>query len=352
MVTKLILATLVPVVGAKLFHAKSLDRHQSSSPLGSKIDFDVDVVFTWVDASKMTKSLDTKDDRERFNNVNAPDAELSLAVRLVRKNMPWIRTIHIVAAQGDVPSESVLDVPNVRLVTHAEIFERPNDDLPTHNSHAIEANLWRIPGLAERFVYFNDDSYVVRPIEPSMLFRSDGVPIVRTHSITKREVALQRTFGRKTMFHAWSNLSREMVDAHVMHRPHHHPTPMTRTCMRETSIRFRHLWTVTQSNVLRSKRDIPPIGASVNYGLQNKHICAPYGTIRADGEFYLGSTLKRLFGGRSKDPMRTIYYGGAHVRNMKSIDDDVVFVCCNGLDVDTLSEEIETLRRSFLEAKT
>ena len=31
------------------------------------------------------------------------------------------------------------------------------DYLPTFQSFAIEANLWRIPGLADHFLYLNDD---------------------------------------------------------------------------------------------------------------------------------------------------------------------------------------------------
>jgi hypothetical protein len=54
----------------------------------------------------------------------------------------------------------------VSVVTHSQIF--PNRaDLPTFSSNAIETNLHRIPGLAPRWIYFNDDIFLVQPVFPS-----------------------------------------------------------------------------------------------------------------------------------------------------------------------------------------
>ena len=50
---------------------------------------------------------------------------------------------------------------NVRLVDHREIFRGHKELLPTFNSLAIESMVWRIKGLAERFLYFNDDVMLV-----------------------------------------------------------------------------------------------------------------------------------------------------------------------------------------------
>jgi len=41
-------------------------------------------------------------------------------------------------------------------VTHDEIFVNKSH-LPTFSSPAIEAHIHRIPGLANRFIYLNDD---------------------------------------------------------------------------------------------------------------------------------------------------------------------------------------------------
>jgi hypothetical protein len=60
---------------------------------------------------------------------------------------------------------------NVRIVDHREIFRGYEQLLPTFNSLAIECMLWRIEGLADRFLYFNDDMMLVRPVEPPTSFR-------------------------------------------------------------------------------------------------------------------------------------------------------------------------------------
>ena len=52
----------------------------------------------------------------------------------------------------------------IRRVTHRELFEGFEDNLPTFNSLAIETLLWRIPDLAEQFLYFNDDVFLTAPI--------------------------------------------------------------------------------------------------------------------------------------------------------------------------------------------
>ena len=46
-------------------------------------------------------------------------------------------------------------------------FLVPPEGLPLFNSHAIEAWLHRIPGLAEQFVYFNDDFMLWDSVSPS-----------------------------------------------------------------------------------------------------------------------------------------------------------------------------------------
>jgi Stealth protein CR2, conserved region 2 len=68
---------------------------------------------------------------------------------------------------------------NIRIVDHREIFRGYEQLLPTFNSYAIECMLWRIEGLADRFLYFNDDMMLVGPVEPTDFFSNDGKVILR-----------------------------------------------------------------------------------------------------------------------------------------------------------------------------
>ena len=51
--------------------------------------------------------------------------------------------------------------------------------LPTFKSRAIITALWRIDGLAERFVYFNDDFMLLRPVARRDFFTDDDRMVLR-----------------------------------------------------------------------------------------------------------------------------------------------------------------------------
>lgn len=62
----------------------------------------------------------------------------------------------------------------IQFIDHTHVI--PRAYLPTFNSHVIEAFLHEIPGLAERFIYFNDDMFLGNRVSVSDFF--DGlVPI-------------------------------------------------------------------------------------------------------------------------------------------------------------------------------
>lgn len=135
----------------------------------------VDVVYTWVDGSVPafqaalhryagTEADLTAADLCRYRN----NGELRFSLRSLLSFAPWVRRIHILT-NGQVPSWLESPHPRVHLVTHAEVFPEL-EGLPTFNSNAIEMCLHRIPGLARRFIYFNDDVFLGRPVRESDFF--------------------------------------------------------------------------------------------------------------------------------------------------------------------------------------
>ncbi|XP_053209635.1 N-acetylglucosamine-1-phosphotransferase subunits alpha/beta-like isoform X2 [Panonychus citri] len=97
-------------------------------------------------------------------NVNrfADNDEFKYSLRSVEKFSPWIRNVYLVT-NGQIPDWLDVNNPRLRLITHEDIF--PNkSDLPTFNSVAIEIHLHRIPGLSEKFLYFNDDIMLGKPV--------------------------------------------------------------------------------------------------------------------------------------------------------------------------------------------
>ena len=87
--------------------------------------------------------------------------------RAVEKYAPWVRRIHFVTC-GQIPAWMNVNHPKLHIVNHKDYI--PEAYLPTFNSHTIELNMHRIEGLAEQFVYFNDDMYITRPVYPEDFF--------------------------------------------------------------------------------------------------------------------------------------------------------------------------------------
>ncbi|MBG6224249.1 hypothetical protein IWX63_000804 [Arthrobacter sp. CAN_A2] len=144
------------------------------------IDFDIDLVFSWVDGSspeyRAARAARMKgvvvgegDDHEaRFRQID----ELKYALRSVYMFAPWVRRIFI-ATDSDRP-DWLADHPSVTFVPSEEHFKDPSV-LPTHNSQAVEAQLQHIPGLSEYFLYSNDDMFFGRPVAPDMFFSPGGI---------------------------------------------------------------------------------------------------------------------------------------------------------------------------------
>ncbi len=137
---------------------------------------DIDFVITWVDGSdpawiaeREKYRKDSGDQRaERFRDWGL----LRYWFRSVEKYAPWVRKIHFVT-WGHVPEWLDTSHPKLHIVKHEDFI--PPEYLPTFNSHTIELNLHRIEGLAEHFVYFNDDVFLTKETPPEFFFK-DGLP--------------------------------------------------------------------------------------------------------------------------------------------------------------------------------
>lgn len=150
----------------------------------------VDIVITWVDGSEA--SLKAKRDHYlgeaqtplHDNGINPHrwlcSDELNYCLRSIANNAPNVRRIWIVT-DGQVPIFSGLSptfIRKISIVDHQDIFVGYDAALPTFNSLAIETLLWRIPGLSEHFVYFNDDVFLTSHVEFADFFTATG-PVMR-----------------------------------------------------------------------------------------------------------------------------------------------------------------------------
>jgi hypothetical protein len=154
-------------------------------------DFVVDAVITWVDGNdqkhkqKMvgflenSSFLDTKSIRMRYDQVN----EIEFSVKSILKYAKFVRNIYIVTDNQrpvflkDI-EKAKIEYPTVFIVDHKTIFSGYHQYLPTFNCLSIESLLYKIPNLAEHFLYLNDDFFLLRDTKVSDFFINCN-PVIR-----------------------------------------------------------------------------------------------------------------------------------------------------------------------------
>ena len=135
----------------------------------------IDAVYTWVDGSdpafqeSYSRCLGCCPAADRRTaaggNRFRDNDELRFSLRSLDAYAPWVRRIFIVT-NGQVPPWLAAGNPRICIIPHDRLFSDAAA-LPTFNSHAIELQLHKIPGLSQRFLYLNDDYFFGRRALPS-----------------------------------------------------------------------------------------------------------------------------------------------------------------------------------------
>jgi UDP-glucose 4-epimerase len=232
---------------------------------------DVDIVFSWVDgsssdfrrqrAAQLSEYVvgDGDDGPARYRHVD----ELRYALRSVHMHAPWVRRIFIAT---DSPAPAWLqEHPKVTIVRSEEFFADPSV-LPTHNSHAVEAQLHRIPGLAEHFLYSNDDMFFGRAVEPEMFFTPGGITkfVECEVRIGAGDPALHRS-GHDNGLRVNRALLRERFGRTIVRDLEHCATPLRRSVMAELEETFADDFARTAASRFRSATDISVTNSLYHY---------------------------------------------------------------------------------------
>lgn len=141
------------------------------------ITMPVDAVITWVDAADPAwrqryleacgHDLADEQHASRYRSVD----ELRYTLRSLATYTSWLRHVYLVT-DGQRPPWLREDA-RLTVVDHHDLWP-DQQALPVFNSHAIEARLHHIPGLAEQWVYVNDDVLVGRDLGPGRFFTPSG----------------------------------------------------------------------------------------------------------------------------------------------------------------------------------
>ena len=204
--------------------------------------FDIDLVYLWCDGNDAAFA---QQKRERMLQCGVhPEGaldcrfvqidELKYSLRSVDKYMPWIRHIFIVT-NNQVP-KWLKQHEKITIVDHSEIL--PETARPCFNSEALECCLHKIPGLAEHFIYANDDCFVGRRLSPAFFFDKEKRPIVR---MTKTKAKPLNTLHWKNMFASQKAIFQRYGLSYEGYIPHHNMDAYTKTMLQECEQEFSNL---------------------------------------------------------------------------------------------------------------
>jgi hypothetical protein len=227
----------------------------------------VDVVYTWVDfnnddwQSEYNRTLSefsstegvhsSVHSRARYTNRN----EIYYSILSLLKYAPWVQTIYILT-NCKLPW-NVEGLPKVRKVSHEEVFI-DTSVLPVFNSHAIEANLHRIPGLAEDFIYFNDDFFVCSDARETDFFSEEGRSLLFPSKHTIPYGKPNNTL--RPVDHGAKNAG-NLLDKEFGYRPRnkllHAPYPLKKSVLLSIEQKYAAALKETSSHKFRDETDIP-----------------------------------------------------------------------------------------------
>lgn len=251
----------------------------------------IDVVYTWVDGSD-PKWLEKKDEvlkeykipltnngivKGRFENHD----ELLYSLRSLDLYLPWARKIFIVT-DNQTPDWLSTANPKIEIIDHTDIFPE-FVKTPVFNSTLIEFFLHRIPDLSEKFIYFNDDFMINKPLNREDFFSVDGrciryitKPFVFDNkidlSVTKEQLTDKQIVQRISDFFQSRELDlhshQNSIYLFKMQYPafneffwlKHVPYALKKSHLRKTYRAYKSFVELMSSNQFRAKTDLWGIG--------------------------------------------------------------------------------------------
>jgi hypothetical protein len=241
-----------------------------------RVAFPIDVVYTWVDGGdpewrdRKARALrengwvaEVSDQTANESRFASRD-ELRFSLRALHAFAPWVRHVFLVT-DDQVPAWLDTNGPGLTVVSHREVFG-DTGRLPTFNSQAIESRLHRIPGLAEHFLYLNDDVFFARPVPPEMFFTPGG--LTRFFPSTALVDSAPRQPGDAPVNSAGKNnrkLIQQAFGRVLTRKMKHTPHPSRRSVLAEIELRFAEHVTATAEHQFRHPEDVALLSSLQQY---------------------------------------------------------------------------------------
>ncbi|MCL2629383.1 MAG: Stealth CR1 domain-containing protein [Alphaproteobacteria bacterium] len=217
----------------------------------------IDLVYLWVDGSdpkwraRKNAALGGKNMGQATRSTRWRDNdELKHSLRSMEEFAPWINHVFIIT--DDQRPEWLNNNPKVTIVDQNSIIEKKFQ--PVFNSVAVEFNIYKIPKLAEHFLYANDDMFFGRPVKPDFFFDAKGNPIV---------IMKERKFQNRVSSSMWKNTKSNALKfvrdkfGRIYNLGHVHAIePMRKSYMKEMAEKYREEIFLPNMTTFRDRRNV------------------------------------------------------------------------------------------------
>jgi hypothetical protein len=247
-----------------------------------KYEAPIDIVYLWVDGTdpvwrlkreraKAELNAHSHGELAAYSNVEGrfrDNEELRYSLRALDKFFPDHGHIYIVT-DAQVPAW-LCNSQRVTVIDHRDLI--PAACLPTFDSGNIETYIHRIPGLSERYFYFNDDVFFGAPVKVSDWFWEGGIyvawsdeRVVSDEPLRPDANSLENACRRSNQ---WFNSKKDRfmtekassvrIDSdyeHTFRTFAHSPRPMLKSVLIELEALAPELFASVRSTVFRTWRE-------------------------------------------------------------------------------------------------
>lgn len=144
---------------------------------------EIDIVIPWLNPTEKWfseyKNYCENENPARIRDLNT----IRPTIKSILKNLSWVRYIWlIVYDEEQIPTDwEELQNKKIKFVFHRDIV--PKEFIPNFNSIVTECFAHKIEGLAENFIWANDDMIFVKPVPKEFYFKNNK-PVHRVKNLS------------------------------------------------------------------------------------------------------------------------------------------------------------------------
>jgi len=242
----------------------------------------IDAVILWVNGNddkhkiKISNYVDNKSEisltkfRTRFDQVN----EIKFTIDSILKFAPYIENIHIITDEQTPEFLEKIDnndyYKKVSIVDHKVVFKDFEQFLPTFNCRPIETCMHRIPGLAEHFIYFNDDFFLIKHTKPTDFFRN-GLPVLRGKWLKFDKDIFYKKFKKIRVGHKKAQQkAAQLIGLKKYYNFKHTPHPLRKSTFKTYFNNNPNIFIENIKYRFRNKNQFTPQGLANHIEIKNK----------------------------------------------------------------------------------